>query len=414
MRNGRVFARLLGLGRAVFEDVVVDEDGSLVVWVRPRAREASRCGVCGRRSPGYDRGEGRRRWRALDLGVTKAFVEADAPRVSCRRHGVVVARVPWARHGSWFTREFEQQVAWLATRCSKAAVCELMRVSWYTVGRIIERVVVDERARQGDPLDTLKRAGIDELSYRVGQRYITVVVDHDTGLLVWAREGRDKETVSRFFAELGPKRKQALELVSSDMGEWITRAVAEQCPQATLCLDPFHIVALASDALDEVRREVWNQARRQGDTAGARFLKGSRFALWKRPERLTERQQLKLSRIAKINERLFRAYMLKEQLRLVFHEPDTDTAVALLKAWLAWARRCRIPAFVKLAKTITSNHAGIVATLSHRLSNARVEAINTTLRLITRRAYGFHSADALIALAMLTVGGLRPPLPGRP
>jgi transposase len=413
VRNGRVFARLLGLGRAVVEDVVVDEDGALVVWVRPPARQASRCGVCGRRAPGYDWGEGRRRWRALDLGTTKAFVEAEAPRVSCERYGVVVARVPWARHGSWFTREFEQQVAWLATRCSKAAVCELMRVSWYTVGRIIERVVVDERARRGDPLDTLRRAGIDELSYRVGQRYITIVVDHDSGLLVWAAEGRDKKTVERFFAELGPERKARIELVSSDMGEWITRAVAKECPQATLCLDPFHIVALASDALDEVRREVWNDARRHGDSAGARFLKGSRFALWKRPERLTDRQKLKLSQIAKINERLFRAYMLKEQLRLVFHEPDTDTAIALLKAWLAWARRCRIPAFVKLAKTITAHHAGIVATLTHRLSNARVEAINTTLRLICRRAYGFHSADALIALAMLTVGGLRPPLPGR-
>ena len=412
MRNGRVFARLLGVGRAVVEGVV-EEDGSLVVRVRPRRREGSRCGVCGRHSPGYDRGEGKRRWRALDLGATKAYLEADAPRVACKRHGVVVARVPWARHGSWFTREFEQQVAWLASRCAKAAVCELMRVSWYTVGRIIERVVVDERAQRGDPLDTLRRAGIDELSYRVGQRYITVVVDHDTGQLVWAEEGRDKQTVARFFAQLGAERKAKLELVSSDMGEWITRVVAEQCPQATLCLDPFHIVALASDALDEVRREVWNEARRQGDTAGARFLKGSRYALWKRPERLTERQKLKLSQIAKINQRLFRAYMLKEQLRLVFHEPDTDTAVALLKAWLAWARRCRIASFVKLAKTITAHHAGIVATLTHRLSNARVEAINTTLRLICRRAYGFHSAQALIALAMLTVGGLRPPLPSR-
>jgi transposase len=340
-------------------------------------------------------------------------VEAEAPRVACRRHGVVVARVPWARHGSWFTREFEQQVAWLATRCAKAAVCELMRVSWYTVGRIIERVVVDERARQGDPLDTLRRIGIDELSYRVGQRYVTVVVDHDSGLLVWAREGRDKETVARFFAELGPERSARIELVSSDMGEWITRAVAEQCPQATLCLDPFHIVALASDALDEVRREVWNQARRSGDTAGARWLKGARWALWKRPERLTDRQQAKLSQIAKINERLYRAYLLKEQLRLVFHEPDPAAAITLLDGWISWARRCRIPSFVKLAKTITAHRAGIVATLTHRLSNARVEAINTTLRLITRRAYGFHSADALIALAMLTVGGLRPPLPGR-
>jgi transposase len=315
--------------------------------------------------------------------------------------------------GLVMAREFEQQVAWLATRCSKAAVCELMRVSWYAVGRMIERVVVDERARRGDPLDALRRAGIDELSYRVGQRYITIVVDHDSGRLAWAQEGRDKKTVERFFAELGPERRAKLELVSSDMGEWITRAVAEQCPGATLCLDPYHVVALANAALDEVRREVWNQARRAGDSAGARFFKGSRFCLWKRPERLTERQKTKLSQVAKVNERLFRAYLLKEQLRLVFKEPDTDAAVALLDAWLAWACRCRIPAFVKLAKTIRQQRAGIVATLTHRLTNARVEAANTTLRLLTRRAYGFHSAQALIALAMLTLGGLCPPLPGR-
>jgi transposase len=103
---------------------------------------------------------------------------------------------------------------------------------------------------------------------------------------------------------------------------------------------------------------------------------------------------------------------LKEQLRLVF-QVAPEEAIALLDAWLRWARRCRITSFVKLAKTISAHYAGIVATLTHRLSNARTEAINTTLRLITRRAYGFHSAEALIALAMLTVGGLRPPLPGR-
>ena len=179
MRGGSVLARLLGLGRAVVEGVRLDEEG-LVVRARPRRREVSRCGVCGRRSPGYDRGEGRRRWRALDLGTTRSFVEAAAPRVCCREHGVVVARVSWARHGSWFTREFEDQVAWLATQCSKTAACELMRISWYTVGRIIERVVAELEAAGGDRLDGLRRIGIDELSYRKGQRYITVVVDHDT------------------------------------------------------------------------------------------------------------------------------------------------------------------------------------------------------------------------------------------
>lgn len=412
MRGGRVFVRLFGLGWAVVEDVVIEGE-VLVVRVRPRARERSRCGLCGRRSAGYDGGEGRRRWRALDLGATRAFVEAEAPRVDCRRHGVVVARVPWARQGSRFTREFEQQVAWLATQCSKTAVCELMRVSWYTIGRIVERVVADEALKHGDRLDGLRRIGIDELSYRTGQRYITVVVDHDTGLLVWAAPGRDRKTVERFFAELGVERSARVELVSSDLGEWITRPVRERCPQAVLCLDPFHVVKLATDALDEVRREVWNLARRAGDKADARWLKGARWALWKRPERLTDRQQAKLSQIAKTNERLYRAYLLKEQLRLVFHEPDTAAAVALLDGWLAWARRCRISSFVKLAKTISASRAGIIATLTYRLSNARVEAINTTLRLITRRAYGFHSAEALIALAMLTVGGLRPPLPGR-
>jgi transposase len=412
VRGGRLFARLLGLGRAVVEGVTIEEE-ALVVQARLRRRDVSRCGVCGRRAPGYDRGEGRRRWRALDLATTKAFVEASAPRVACRQHGVVVARVPWARHGSWFTREFEQQVAWLATHCSKSAICELMRLSWLTVGRIIERVVADEQAQRGDRLDGLHRIGIDELSYRKGQRYITGVVCHETGRLVWAADGRDKKTVARFFEQLGGERKAKLELVSSDMGEWITRVVAEQCPQATLCLDPFHVVALASDALDEVRREVWNEARRAGDASGARWLKGARWALWKRPERLSERQQAKLASIAAVNRRLYRAYLLKEQLRLVFHEPDTAAAIALLDAWLAWARRCRIASFVKLAKTISAQRAGIVATLTHRLSNARTEAVNTTLRLICRRAYGFHSADALIALAMLTVGGLRPSLPGR-
>ncbi len=413
MRGGRVFARLLGLGRAVVEGVRLEEDGSVVVAARPRRREASRCGRCGRRCPGYDQGEGRQRWRALDLGARRAYVEAEAPRVACREHGIVVARLPWARHDSWFTREFEEQVAWLTTQCSKSAICELMRISWYAVGRIIERVVADEQGRRGDPLRGLQRIGIDELSYRKGQRYISVVVCHDSGRLVWAAEGRDKQTVERFFSELGAERTATLELVSSDMGDWITRVVAEQCPQATLCLDPFHIVALASEALDEVRREVWNEARRAGDASGARWLKGARWTLWKRPERLTERQQAKLASIAAVNRRLYRAYLLKEQLRLVFREPDTAAAIALLDAWLAWARRCRIPSFVKLAKTISAQRAGILASLTHRLSNARTEAVNTTLRLICRRAYGFHSAQALIALAMLAVGGLRPPLPGR-
>jgi len=129
VRGIRVWARLLGLRRAIVEDLTTGIEGAVIVHVRPCWRERDRCGECRRRSPGYDLGEGRRRWRALDLGATLCFLEADAPRVTCRRHGVVVCAVPWARHGSRFTRAFEDQVCWLAVNTSKTAVAELMRVA---------------------------------------------------------------------------------------------------------------------------------------------------------------------------------------------------------------------------------------------------------------------------------------------
>jgi transposase len=323
----------------VVEDVRVGSEGEVIVSVRPGWRERDRCGVCRRRSPGYDLGDGRRRWRALDLGTTFAFVEADAPRVSCRRHGVVVCAVPWARHDSRFTRSFEDQVCWLAVNCSKTAVAELMRVAWRTVGTILERVAA-EAQREVDLLDGLRRLGIDETSHRKGQRYLTVVVDHHTGRLVWAAPGRDRKTVLAFFDALGEERCKQIELISADMATWISGPIAERCPDAVRCVDPFHVVMLATDALDDVRREVWNEARRQGNLELARDLKGARFAVWKNPENLTDRQAAKLATIQKTNARLYRAYLLKEQLRQIYRLPAA-TAERLLDRWLAWARRCR-------------------------------------------------------------------------
>jgi transposase len=399
---------LLGIERAVIEDVRVELE-TIVVSVRPKAREKHRCGVCGRRCPREDCGEGRRRWRALDLGTTFAYLEADAPRVYCKHHRVVVAAVPWARHDSRFTIAFEDQCCWLAVNTSKKAVAELMRVTWRTVGSICERVA-EEQVAQRDLLAGLKRVGIDDFSHRKGQRYLTVVVDHDSGRLVWAAPGRDRKTVEKFLDLLGKERCAQLELVSCDMAESIALAVAERCPNAIRCVDPFHVIQLATDALDEIRREVWNQARRAGHKQAAKELKGARFVLWKNAHRLTERQHRKLAQIQQTNKPLYRAYLISQQLREIYRV-SFDEAILLLDAWLAWARRCRLAPFVKLAKTITKQRPGIEAAIRHGLSNARIEQVNTQLRLITRRAYGFRTPQALIALAMLTLGGLCPPLP---
>lgn len=413
MRRARVWPVLLGVEHTVIENVEMVQDGGeqvVLARVRPTRSRRSRCSRCGRRCRGYDRGEGRRRWRALDLGSTRAFLEADAPRVTCPEHGVVVAAVPWARPGARHTHAFEDTCAWLAANAAISTVAELLRTTWRTVSSTVVRVVAD-RAGKTDRLEGLRRIGIDEISYRKGRRYLLAVVDHDTGRLVWAAPGRDQATLRGFFDALGPERAARLTHVSADGAEWIHDVVGERAPQALVCLDAFHVVAWATTAVDEVRRGLVGDLRRAGGKDRAAQMKGTRWALLKNPGDLTGEQRTTLAWIATANKGLYRAYLLKEQLREAFRVKGRRGRL-LLAGWLAWARRSRLPEFVKLAATITRYLPLIHNTLDHGLSNARSEATNTHLRLLTRRAYGYHSPDALIAMAMLTRGGLCPPLPG--
>jgi transposase len=404
------------------EGVEFDESAdAIVVSVRPVAKARGRCGRCGRRAPGYDAGDGRRRWRALDLGTTKVFVEADAPRVGCRTHGVTVAAVPWARHGARHTRDFDDLAAWLAVRTSKSAVMDLLRVAWRTVGAIVARVNADID-KTVDRLDGLRRIGIDEISYKRGHRYLIVVVDHDRGRLVWAGPGRNDTALHEFFDALGPERAALLTHVSADMADWIARVVAVRAPNAVRSADPFHIVAWAIEALDIERRRAWNQAkgRRHGrefhrhprSTGDAKQIAHARYALWKNPAALTDQQRHQLTWIAKTDPRLGRAYLLKEGLRYAFAVKGDEGKTAL-DHWIQWARRSRIPAFVQLQRRIVAHRAAIDVALDTGLSQGLIESTNTKIRLLTRVAFGFHGPQPLIALAMLALGAHPPQLPGR-
>ena len=197
-----------------------------------------------------------------------------------------------------------------------------------------------------------------------------------------------------------------------------------------MCADAFHVVSSATEALDTERRRAWNDARtlarseptrRRGRPATnaaprpgherARKLKGARYALWKNPEDLTERQNAKLAWIAKTDTRLYRAYLLRGPAACVSVKGQ-DGKDALDK-WIAWARRCRIPVFVELARRIVRHRQAIDAALDHGLSQGLIESTNTKIRVLTRITFGFHNPAALIALAMLALGGHRPALPGR-
>jgi len=417
LRIPRVFASGLGDQNMVVEDVSVETETSrgrtpvtsevLVFSVRPKASQTGRCSRCRKRCPGYDAGgrdgDATRRWRTLDVGTTKTYLQAAAPRVACTEHGVVVAHVPWARPGAKHSYLFEDTCAWLTAHAAMSVVAMFLQVAWRTIAAIVGRVVADGRDTN-DLLAGLTRIGIDEIAYRKGHRYLTCVIDHTTGRLVWAGEGRNQDSLARFFDELGAERAAALTHVSCDGAEWIHALVRQRAPAALICLDPFHVVSWALKALDKVRTRTMTQA---GIT--------DRHAMWatrKNPPDLTGEQRTSLAEIADTNATLYRAYLLKEQLREVFRVKGT-TGRQLLAGWLSWASHSRIPEFVALARSIRRYRSLILNTLDHNVSNARSEATNTHLRALTKRAYGFHSPDALIAMALLTRGGLCPALPGR-
>lgn len=376
------------------------EDEGLVVDVKPTWR-VPRCGDCGRKVHGvHDRRQ--RRWRHLDLAGIKLELRYVIRRVRCPRCGVKVEQVPWAEAGSGFTFAAEREVAYLAQRTDRTTVTGLMRIAWRTVGRIIRRVIRRHREQRGDQLDGLRLIGVDELSYRRHHQYVTVVVDHERGEIVWAAEGKSAETLKGFFEALGPERCAKLEAVTIDMSGAYIKAVTDASPQAQMVFDRFHVQRLAHDAVDEVRREEVRNASPEDKAE----LKNTRWALQKNPWNLHDFELDKVTMVQRANRRLYRAYLLKETLLAVLDRKQINVASAKLDEWLAWASRSKLTPFVKLARTIRKHRDGILAYVRTRLNNGRVEGLNGKARVITRRAFGFHDAGALIAMLFLCCGGI--------
>jgi transposase len=413
--SARVLTRALGVdARSVQIEGAELVEERLEVTARPRWQQRWCCPSCGLRRPGYDSPAAPRRWRALDFGRLQVVIVCAVPRVSCPEHGVLVAGVPWARPGARHTRAFEQAAAWCAVEMSSSAAARLLRCSWRTIGTMVARVEADLRAGS-DRLDGLTRIGVDEVSYRRRWKYLTVVVDHDRARLVWVGKGACEETLEGFFTALGEDRAQALTHVSADAAPWIRNVVRRRAPQAKLCADPFHIVAWVTDALDQVRRQVWNthrtrQPRGAHGVGEGKVLKDSRWALVKNPEHLSDRQRQQLGYLLTMHPKVIDAWVLKEGLRRVFTSSG-QAAIETFDHWVDRAVVSDLEPFQRLADKLARHRPQIVATLTHGLSNALIESMNTKIRLITRRAFGFRNPDALIALLQLSLSGYRPQLP---
>lgn len=369
MRVTTAFNRLLRLPGASVIDVCFTGDGIVVtVRLRRRRRVCSRCGQTGRHLEIHDRRL--KRWRHLDLGATRCVIECELRLLRCPTCGVRMEPVPWARPGAHHTRDFEDLVAWLAQQMAASPICRLLRIGWDTVGRIVARVTADHLDERR--LDGLIAIGVDEISYRRGQRYLTSVADHNTGAIVWCQPGRNSATLQAFFTELGDRR-DSIRAVSIDMSGEYQRAIRAAIPQAEICFDPFHVCRLASRATDRVRRDEWNAHDRSHTPAG-RWVKGTRWSLLKAPANQTVNQLVTLHEVSVANRRLYRAFLLREELRLLYHLEDPALAPAHLDAWLRWASRSQLKPFVQLARTLREHRDGILAAIRLGLSNGRLEA----------------------------------------
>lgn len=403
MRDTTLLRRWLSIPRLRVQSVQF-EDEAVIVEVDLRGR--SRCPECGRKAPRYDQLEPSR-WRHLDFGQRRLYLEMARWRVDCEGCGVLAEELSWGPSNSRFTYAFEDQVTWLAQRCDKTAVSVLMGIAWRTVGDILERAV----GRHREPVDwtQVRAIGIDELSYRKGHRYLTLVTDLESGKILWGHEGRTAATLQAFFDEIGAEACERISHVAIDMNAAYEKAISNRLSSAVIVYDRFHVQRLVADAVDTTRREEWQRLR---GTPGAGTIKHTRYALLKNPWNLTDKQGESLARLQDDNKRLYRAYLLKESFAEIYRQLLVPWAARRrLRDWLAWASRSKLPAFVKVAKTIRKRFDGIVRYFETGFSNGPAEGMNNKARLATRQAYGFHSADAVLAMINLRCTGLVISLP---
>jgi transposase len=408
VRVTTAFNRMLGLPGAWVRDVEFGAQAMIVtVCLRRKQPLCSGCGARGLKIKDYRT----KRWRHLDAGGVRCYIECRLRRLYCPGCGELPEHVEWGRGGARYTRDFDDLVAWLAQQMNQTQITRLMRIGWETVANIITRVVAEKLP--GGRLNGLRLIGVDEVNYGADHKFLTCVANHESGAIVWATEGRNAASLQAFFDGLTDEQKASIRAVSIDMSAGYEKAIRapEGLPHAQVCFDPFHVVSLGAKAADQVRRDEYNRHGRSA-TGEGKWIKGTRYSLLKDTTKQTTGQLLKLAEVVLTNKRMYRAFLLYGELRYIYKLPK-DEAAERLDAWLSWASRSRPKPFVKLARTIRKHKAGVLAAVELGISNGRLEALNSKVRLLSHRAYGFHSASALIAMIYLCCAGIQIALPHR-
>ncbi|MEJ2033262.1 MAG: ISL3 family transposase [Deltaproteobacteria bacterium] len=379
----------------------------LEVEIRPRKRIRPICSGCGRFRPGYDVLRGRRFEFVPLWGIPVFFLYA-MRRVSCPRCGVKVERVPWAEGKNHLTTTYAWFLARWAKRLSWKEVAVAFQTTWDNVHRSVKMAVTWGLAHRG--LEGVTSIGIDEIAWKKGHKYLTLVYQIDAGCkrLLWVGRERTQKTLRQFFKEFGKERTGQLRFICSDMWKPYLRTVGEVAGQAIHIIDRFHVMGYFGKAIDKIRATEARELRAKGEEP---ILTGSRWCLLKRPENLTDKQVVKLKDLLAANLKTIRAYLLKEDSQRFWRYKSPAWASKFLDDWCERTTRSRLKPMKKVAKMLRTHRKPLLNWFRCRgqVALGAVEGFNNKAKVTTRKAYGFRSFDILKIALYHTLGDLPEP-----
>jgi transposase len=399
MSERKLLSKILRLSQMKVTDFKWRERGTeLHLAVKP-LKNGCRCPQCERRCPIVRLNAEARCWSDIAILGVPVFLWYAPKEVCCPTHGRAQEIIAWAAPHARVSYRLEYRICALCQIMTEKAAAATLKMATSTLSDLLHRVVT--RVRAAHAIRGLVCLGVDEISYCKGRRFATLVYDLDRAKVVWVGQGKGRETIDRFFQEaLSPYQRQQVRWASCDMSEAYIGAIKHHCPNATLVIDRFHVVKALNGALDEVRKEQW----RQLDKPGRKAIRGLRWMLARNASHRTKADTRFLNGLRLSNNRIHRAWVLKDEFEHFWHFSYPAVARKFLKRWMTSALRTRIESMRNFVGTLRRHFENIVTFIDRPLTNAVGEGINRVIRLVKNRASGFRNLESFADLIFLTVG----------
>lgn len=404
MQDKELYQYILGLDSpwSVAAVTLNTEEQQIDVRVEHPAGTKFCCPECGKSLGCYDHAR-ERQWRHLDSCQFKTILHAAVPRVQCPEHGVKHVRVPWAEKNSRFTILFERLAIdiLLATQTVTGAM-SILRIGWDQTWNIVQRAVRRGQDRKEDK--PLPRIGIDEKAFAKGQSYITLLYDLDHSTVEAISDGNDTDSGNACFSQLSSEQIQSVEAVAMDMSAAYVKATTQSIPLAEgkIVHDRFHVMQLATKAVDKVRRGEHRQLLQDDDNRLAK----TKYIWLKSQENLTEKQQALLEDVFTLQLETGKAWAYKEMLRDLWEHDDAASATTYFKDWYRRVIHTKLEPMKKLARTIKERMENVVSYCTHGITNAVAEGINSKIMSIKRRVGGYRNRENFKTAIYFYCGGL--------